>query len=67
MIGNYRNQRGFRKPTKRTKELSRFLDFYNKQRPHSTLGWMTPLEKLRSVPEYQDVTLSLKSDTYLSG
>jgi transposase InsO family protein len=50
------NHRGFRKPAKRRKELSRFLDFYNKRRTHSALGWMTPLEKLRSFPEYQGVT-----------
>ena len=59
------NQRGFRKPAKRRKELSRFLDFYNNRRPHSALGWMTPLEKLRSFPEYQGATLSLKSVTHV--
>jgi len=32
------NQRGFRKPARRRKELSRFLDFYNNKRPHSSLG-----------------------------
>ncbi|MDI6815391.1 MAG: IS481 family transposase [Dehalococcoidales bacterium] len=59
------NQRGFRKPAKRRKELSRFLDFYNNRRPHSALGWMTPLEKLWSFPEYQGVTPSLKSVTHV--
>jgi transposase InsO family protein len=59
------NQRGYRKPAKRAKELSRFLDYYNKRRPHSALGWMTPLEKLRSFPEYQGVTPSLKIATYV--
>jgi transposase InsO family protein len=59
------NQRVFRKPSKRTKKLSLFLDFYNNQRPHSALGWMTPLEKLWSFPEYQGVTPSLKSVTYV--
>jgi transposase InsO family protein len=59
------NQRGFRKPTKRWKELSRFLDFYNNRWPHSALGWMTPLEKLWSFPEYQGITPSLKSVTHV--
>ena len=59
------NQRGFRKPAKRRRELSRFLDFYNNQRPNSALGWMTPLEKLGSFPEYQGATLSLKSVTHV--
>jgi transposase InsO family protein len=59
------NQRGFRKPAKRRKELSRFLDFYNSKRPHSALGWMTPLEKLWSFPAYQGVTPSLKSVTHV--
>ena len=59
------NQHGYRKPAKRRRELSRFLDFYNNQRPHSALGWMTPLEKLWSFPEYQGVTLSLGNVTYV--
>jgi len=59
------NQRGFRKPAKRRRELSRFLDFYNNRRPNSALGWMTPLEKLRSFSEYQGATLSLKSVTHV--
>jgi transposase InsO family protein len=59
------NQRGFRKPAKRRKELSRFLHFYNNRRPNSALGWMTPLEKLWSFPEYQGVIPSLKSVTHV--
>jgi len=59
------NQRGFRKPAKRRRELSRFLDFSNNRRPNSALGWMTPLEKLRSFSEYQGATLSLKSVTHV--
>ena len=50
------NRRGFRKPAKRRKELSRFLNFYNNRRPHQALGWMTPAEKLRPFPAYQGVT-----------
>lgn len=59
------NQRQFRKPAKRRKELSRFLHFYNNRRPNSALGWMTPLEKLWSFPEYRGATLSLRSVTHV--
>ena len=59
------NQRGFRKPAKRRRELWRFLDFYNNRRPNSALGWMTPLEKLRSFSEYRGVSPSLKSVTHV--
>jgi transposase InsO family protein len=59
------NQRQFRKPAKRRKELSRFLHFYNNRRPNSALGWMTPLEKLWSFPEYQGANLSLRSVTHV--
>lgn len=59
------NQRSFRKPAKRVRELSRFLAFYNNRRPNSAIGWMTPLEKLRSFSGYQGVTPSIKSVTYV--
>jgi len=59
------NQRGFRKPATRRRQLARFVRYYNNQRPNSALGWLTPLEKLRSFPEYQGVTLSLKSVTHV--
>jgi transposase InsO family protein len=59
------NQREYRKPAKRRKELARHIDYYNKRRPNQALGWLTPLEKLRSFPEYQGVTLSLKSVTHV--
>ena len=59
------NQREYRKPAKRRKELARHIDYYNKRRPHQALGWLTPLEKLRSFPEYQGVTLSLKTVTHV--
>jgi transposase InsO family protein len=50
------NHRQFKKIERRRKELSRHLDYYNNRRPNQALGWMTPLEKLRSFPEYQSVT-----------
>jgi len=50
------NQREFRKVEKRRKELVRHLDYYNNRRPNQALAWMTPLEKLRSFPQYQSVT-----------
>jgi len=50
------NQREFRKVEKRRKELGRHLDYYNNRRRNQALGWMTPLERLRSFPEYQSVT-----------
>jgi transposase InsO family protein len=59
------NQRGFRRPARRRKELSRVLDFYNSKRPHSALGWITPLEKLWSFSAYQGVTPCLKSVTHV--
>ena len=58
------HQKGFRKPARRRKELSQLLDFFWQRQPHSALGWMTPLEKLWSFPEYQGVTASLKSVTH---
>ena len=60
------NQRGFRKPAKRRRELARYLNYYNNRRPNQALGWLTPREKLASFPDYQGVTLSLKSVTYVS-
>lgn len=59
------NQRGFRKPAKRRRELARHIDYYNNRRPNQALGWLTPLEKLWSFPEYQGVTPSLKSVTHV--
>ena len=59
------NLRGFRKLAKRRRELARYMDYYNNRRPNQALGWLTPLEKLRSFPEYQGVTPSLKSVTHV--
>ena len=59
------NQRGFRKPAKRRKELARHIDYYNSRRPNQALDWLTPLEKLWSFPEYQGVIPSLKSVTHV--
>lgn len=50
------NPRTFRKPSPRIHAISRWLRFYNTQRPHSALGWLTPLQKLQSFPTYQGVT-----------
>lgn len=50
------NARVFRKPGPREHAIRRFREFYNYHRPHSALGWRTPLEKLRSFPEHQSVT-----------
>ncbi len=50
------NARAFRKPGPREHAIRRFLKFYNHQRPHSALGWLTPLQKLQSFPTYQGVT-----------
>ena len=50
------NPRSFRKPGPREHALHRFLDFYNHHRPHSALGWLTPVKKLQSFPPYQSVT-----------
>lgn len=59
------NQRGYRKPATRRRELARHIDYYNKRRPNQALGWLTPLEKLRSFPEYQTATLSFKTVTHV--
>lgn len=59
------NQRAFRKPAKRRRELARHIEYYNRQRPNQALGWLTPLEKLTSFPDYQGVTLSLRRVTYV--
>jgi len=59
------NQRGYRKPATRRRELARHIDYYNKQRPNQALGWLTPLDKLRSFPEYQRATPSLKTVTHV--
>ena len=50
------NPRNFRKPRPREHAISRWLRFYNSQRPHSSLEWHTPLQKLQSFPPYQGVT-----------
>jgi len=59
------NQRGFRRPAKRRRELAHHMNYYNNRRPNQALGWLTPLEKLWSFPEYQGVTPSLKSVTHV--
>ncbi len=50
------NSRAFRKPSTRKHAINRWLRFYNHQRPHSSLEWRTPLQKLQSFPEHQGVT-----------
>jgi len=50
------NQRKFRKVEKRRKEFGRHSDYYNNRRPNQAIDWMTPLEKLRSFPQYRSVT-----------
>lgn len=50
------NPRTFRKPGPREHTIHRWLRFYNTQRPHSSLAWLTPLQKLQSFPAYQGVT-----------
>lgn len=50
------NPRIFRKPGPREHAIRRWLAFYNHQRPHSALGWLTPLQKLHSFPTYLGVT-----------
>ena len=50
------NPRAFRKPTPRERAIYRWCRFYNRQRPHSSLEWRTPLQRLQSFPEYLSVT-----------
>ena len=50
------NSRTFRKPGPRHNATKRWLRFYNCQRPHSSLEWRTPLQKLQSCPDYRTVT-----------
>ena len=50
------NSRSFRKPLTREFAIKRWVRFYNRQRPHSSLEWRTPLQKLQSFNEYQSVT-----------
>ena len=50
------NSRAFRKPGPREFAIKRWVNFYNAQRPHSALQWLTPLQKLQSFSEYQGVT-----------
>lgn len=50
------NARAFRKPSPREFAIKRWVDFYNTQRPHSALQWLTPLQKLQSFSEYHSVT-----------
>lgn len=50
------NARTFRKPGPREHAIRRWLNFYNTRRPHSALGWLTPIQKLQSFPLYQSVT-----------
>ncbi len=50
------NARAFRKPRPRQFAINRWLRFYNSQRPHSSLQWCTPLQRLQSFPDYRSVT-----------
>ena len=50
------NPRTFRKPGHREHTIRRWLSFYITQRPHSALGWLTPLQQLQTFPAYQTVT-----------
>lgn len=50
------NSRSFRRPRPREHAIKRWLRFYNYQRPHSSLEWRTPLQKLQSFPDYEGVT-----------
>ena len=50
------NPRQFRKTRPRQHAIYRWNRFYNRQRPHSSLDWRTPLQKLQSFPDYQSVT-----------
>ena len=48
--------RAFRKPLTREHAIKRWVRFYNHQRPHSSLEWRTPLQKLQSFPKHHSVT-----------
>jgi len=50
------NATAFRKPAARQRAIRRWLRFYNCQRPHSSLEWRTPLQKLQSFPDHLTVT-----------
>lgn len=50
------NPRTFRKPNPREFAIKRWVNFYNTQRPHSALHWLTPLQKLQSFLPYRGVT-----------
>ena len=50
------NRRAFRKPKPRQHAINRWLRFYNHHRPHSSLEWRTPLQRLQSFPDYRSVT-----------
>jgi transposase InsO family protein len=50
------NLRDYRSPRRRAKAVAHYLRYYNNQRPHSALAWLTPLQKLQSFPEFQGVT-----------
>jgi|TARA_Y100000294_G_scaffold115019_1_gene106719 transposase InsO family protein len=50
------NSRAFRKPQPREHAINRYLRFYNHHRPHSSLEWRTPLQRLQSFPEFRTVT-----------
>ena len=50
------NYRTFRKTRPRELAIKRWVNFYNSQRPHSSLQWSTPLHKLRSFQTYRSVT-----------